>query len=91
MAREAFGYGLLNRVVPAEQLTGHAAELAAQLAESSAHARMLTKRQFRAVGNLSFDAALAMEATHQGLAAAHPDHLERRTAFTEKRAARWAS
>jgi 2-(1,2-epoxy-1,2-dihydrophenyl)acetyl-CoA isomerase len=59
------------------------------LAAGPAHALALTKRQFRAVGEISFEAALAMEARHQGEAAGHPDHVEGRTAFAEKRPARW--
>jgi 2-(1,2-epoxy-1,2-dihydrophenyl)acetyl-CoA isomerase len=88
-AAEALALGLLDEVVPTEALAGSAAELAAQLAEGPAHATALTKRQFRAVGQISFEAALAVEARHQGEAAAHPDHVEGRTAFAEKRAPRW--
>ena len=89
-ATEALALGLLDEVVPQEALAPRAAELAAQLAEGPAHATALTKRQFRAVGQLSFEAALALEARHQGEAAAHPDHVEGRSAFAEKRAPRWA-
>ena len=38
---------------------------------------------------LSFEAALAMEARHQGEAAAHHDHVEGRTAFAGRRPPRW--
>jgi 2-(1,2-epoxy-1,2-dihydrophenyl)acetyl-CoA isomerase len=89
-AEQAKDYGLVNRVLPAEELAAGAAELAGLMAAGPAHALALTKRQFRAVGEISFEAALAMEARHQGDAAAHPDHLEGRTAFAEKRPPRWA-
>jgi 2-(1,2-epoxy-1,2-dihydrophenyl)acetyl-CoA isomerase len=89
-AEQAKDYGLVNRVLPAEELAASAAELAGLMAAGPAHALALTKRQFRAVGEISFEAALAMEARHQGDAAAHPDHLEGRTAFAEKRPPRWA-
>ena len=89
-AAEAHQLGLLNEVVPAEELSGRASALAELLASGPAHALTLTKRQFRAVSEVSFEAALAMEARHQGAAAAHPDHVEGRTAFAEKRPARWA-
>jgi 2-(1,2-epoxy-1,2-dihydrophenyl)acetyl-CoA isomerase len=89
-AAEALELGLLDDVVPADELAGRVADLAHELASGPALALALTKRQFRAVGEVSFSAALAMEARHQGEAAAHPDHVEGRTAFTEKRAPRWA-
>lgn len=88
-ATEALSMGLLNEVVPAADLAARAAELAAQLAAGPAHALALTKRQFRAAAELSFDATLAMEARHQGAAADHPDHLEGRTALAEKRQPQW--
>jgi 2-(1,2-epoxy-1,2-dihydrophenyl)acetyl-CoA isomerase len=88
-AAEALALGLINEVVPAIDLADRAAELAAQLAAGPAHAFALTKRQFRAVTEISFEASLAMEARHQGAAADHPDHLEGRTAMTEKRPPRW--
>jgi len=89
-ADEAMDCGLVNRVLPDDELADGARELAELLAAGPAHALALTKRQFRAVGELSFESALAMEARHQGDAAAHPDHVEGRTAFAEKRAPRWA-
>jgi 2-(1,2-epoxy-1,2-dihydrophenyl)acetyl-CoA isomerase len=89
-AAEAQGYGLVNRVLPADQLADSARELAELMASGPGLALALTKRQFRAVGEISFEAALAIEARHQGEAAAHPDHVEGRTAFAEKRAPRWA-
>jgi 2-(1,2-epoxy-1,2-dihydrophenyl)acetyl-CoA isomerase len=89
-AEEARLLGLLDEVVPAGELAARAAALAHLLATGSAHALALTKKQFRAVGELSFEAALAMEARHQGDAAAHPDHVEGRTAFAEKRPPHWA-
>jgi 2-(1,2-epoxy-1,2-dihydrophenyl)acetyl-CoA isomerase len=88
-AADAFALGLLNEVVPAATLPERAAELAAELAAGPAHAFSLTKRQFRAVAEISFEASLAMEARHQGSAADHPDHLEGRTALAEKRSPRW--
>jgi 2-(1,2-epoxy-1,2-dihydrophenyl)acetyl-CoA isomerase len=88
-AAEALALGLVNEVVPAADLADRAAELAAQLAAGPAHAFALTKQQFRAVTEISFEALLAMEARHQGAAAHHPDHLEGRTAMKEKRPPRW--
>ena len=89
-AEQAKEYGLVNRVLPTDELAASARELAGLMAAGPARALALTKRQFRAVGDQSFEAVLAMEARHQGAAAAHPDHVEGRTAFAEKRAPRWA-
>ncbi|SFK74035.1 enoyl-CoA hydratase/isomerase family protein [Geodermatophilus ruber] len=89
-AAEAHRLGLLNEIVPTDQLAARAHDLAESLAGGPAHALALTKRQFRAVSEISFEAALALEARHQGDAAGHPDHVEGRTAFAEKRAPRWA-
>ncbi|GAA3388945.1 enoyl-CoA hydratase/isomerase family protein [Cryptosporangium minutisporangium] len=88
-AAEAHRLGLLNEVVADDELASRAHGLAQLFAAGPAHALALTKRQFRAVSELSFEAALALEARHQGDAAAHPDHVEGRTAFAEKRAPRW--
>ncbi len=89
-ADEAHRLGLLNEVVPADGLAERAHDLAQLLAAGPAHALALTKRQLRAVSEISFEAALATEARHQGQAAAHPEHIEGRTAFAERRAPRWA-
>jgi 2-(1,2-epoxy-1,2-dihydrophenyl)acetyl-CoA isomerase len=89
-AAEALELGLLDEVVPADRLAERAHDLAAEFASGPALALALTKRQFRAVGESSFTAVLATEARHQGDAGAHPDHVEGRTAFAEKRAPRWA-
>jgi 2-(1,2-epoxy-1,2-dihydrophenyl)acetyl-CoA isomerase len=88
-AHEAQRLGLLDQVVPAAELTAQAREVAFGLAAASASALALTKAQFRAVQELSFEATLALEARHQGVAATHPDHLEGRMAFAEKRAPRF--
>ncbi|QNG38766.1 enoyl-CoA hydratase [Geodermatophilaceae bacterium NBWT11] len=88
-AEQAKEYGLVNRVLPADQLAATARELAELLAAGPARAFALTKQQFRAVGDVTFEGMLAMEARHQGEAAAHPDHAEGRTAFAEKRPPAW--
>jgi 2-(1,2-epoxy-1,2-dihydrophenyl)acetyl-CoA isomerase len=90
-AAEAAALGLLNEVVPAAGLADRAAERAAELAAGPTHAFTLTKQQFRAAAEISFDASLAMEARHQGFAADHPDHLEGRVALAAKRRPRWGA
>jgi len=88
-AEEAQAHGLVNEVLPADQLADRARELAERMADGPALAFALTKRQFRAAGELTFEGLLAVEARHQGVAAAHPDHMEGRTAFAEKRPPSW--
>lgn len=89
-AAEAHSLGLLNEVVPDVDLSARAHALAGLLASGPAQALALTKQQFRAVSEISFDAALALEAKNQGQAADHADHLEGRSAFAEKRPAQWS-
>lgn len=88
-AAEAKDYGLINRVLPADDLAESAHQLAELLAAGPRLAFALTKKQFRAATEVSFEGLLAMEARHQGTAAAHPDHVEGRTAFAEKRPPSW--
>lgn len=88
-AAEALELGLLDEVVSPEELAGRASGLAELLAAGPAYALALTKRQFRAVGEISFEATLTMEARHQGDAANHPDHAEGRAAFAQKRRPDW--
>jgi 2-(1,2-epoxy-1,2-dihydrophenyl)acetyl-CoA isomerase len=88
-AAEALALGLLNEVVPVDALSTRAAEVADGLAAGPATALALTKQQFRDVAETSLESVLALEARHQGTAAAHSDHIEGRTAFAERRAPRW--
>ncbi|WP_072802950.1 enoyl-CoA hydratase/isomerase family protein [Rhodococcoides yunnanense] len=89
-AEEAYTLGLIDEVVPADRLSARAHVLAQELASAPAYSLALTKRQFRAVHETTFQDSLATEARHQGLAAGHPDHAEGRTAFADKRTPRWA-
>jgi 2-(1,2-epoxy-1,2-dihydrophenyl)acetyl-CoA isomerase len=89
-ASEALALGLLNEVVADEDLASRVGELAGTLACGPALSHRLTKRAFRSAPTMTLAESLAMEARHQGQAARHPDHLEGRTAFAEKRPARFA-
>jgi 2-(1,2-epoxy-1,2-dihydrophenyl)acetyl-CoA isomerase len=88
-AAEAHALGLVNDVFPDADLPERVAALAAELARGPALALALTKRIFVAVGQESFDAVAQLEALSQGLAAGSPDHLEGRTAFSERRPPRY--
>jgi 2-(1,2-epoxy-1,2-dihydrophenyl)acetyl-CoA isomerase len=89
-ASEALALGLLNEVVADEDLVSRVEELAAILASGPVLSQRLTKRAFRCAPTMTLAESLALEARHQGQAARHPDQVEGRTAFTEKRPARYS-
>ncbi len=84
-AEEALRIGLVNKVVPAEQLTDETTKLARKLASLPARGIALTKRLL----NQSFDhdliQQLEAEAFAQETAAMTEDHYEGVVAFIEKR------
>lgn len=84
-AEDARGLGLINRVVPAAELAGAAAELAQRLAAGPTRAFGLTKRAMNRALTTDLDAALEYEALLQGIAAATADAAEGVRAFVEKR------
>lgn len=84
-ARTALGIGLVNRVVPADDLAPETASLAARLAAMPTTAIGLIKRLFRESAGLTLEQTLAKEAEFQDLAAATDDHIEGVRAFFEKR------
>lgn len=86
-AESAYEWGMVNRVVPADQLNEIARALALQLAEGATMAFGLTKRaMFRSSGS-SLDEALVYEAYLQDIAAQSEDSREGISAFLEKRQA----
>jgi len=88
-AQEAERLGLVNRVVPQEQVMPAAMELAGRLAQHPSKAIRWTKlcinKRLREDINLVLDASLALE----GLSAATEDHREAVLAFIEKRVPRF--
>jgi 2-(1,2-epoxy-1,2-dihydrophenyl)acetyl-CoA isomerase len=86
-ASQALSWGLVNRVVPAEELKTRSMEWALKLAQGPAHAMGLAKRDFnRAVlGNL--EQVLDYEAHIQEVAGKGDEHKEGVKAFLEKRQA----
>jgi 2-(1,2-epoxy-1,2-dihydrophenyl)acetyl-CoA isomerase len=84
-ARRALEWGLVNEVVPGEQLAEHAHAYAARLAAMPTRALALTRRAvYRATGT-SLEDALEHEAQVQQHAASGEDHVEGVVAFLEKR------
>ena len=84
-AEVAAQWGLVSRVVPAEQLLGAANELALRIAANPGHAVRLSKRLLREGMHTRLDTILEMAAAFQSLAHQTDDHREAVTAFLEKR------
>jgi 2-(1,2-epoxy-1,2-dihydrophenyl)acetyl-CoA isomerase len=88
-AQQALEYGLVNKVVAADQLKAEALDLAERLAEGPTKAIGLTKRAFNHSILASLEAALEYEAHLQEIAGQSSDHKEGLAAFLEKRAAQF--
>src|SRR5438067_7102680 len=85
-AQEAYELGVVNKVLPDDQVLGHTQELAARLARGPQKAIALIKRAVNQAHELPFDRVLEMEATYQTIASRDPNFAEGVTAFREKRA-----
>jgi 2-(1,2-epoxy-1,2-dihydrophenyl)acetyl-CoA isomerase len=79
--------GLINKVVPADQLMAEAGALAARLAKSAPIALALAKRALNRGLESSLEEALDFEAQLQSVAGRSKDHVEGVAAFVEKRPA----
>ena len=88
-AEEAHRIGLYNRVVAPEDLEGETRSLAERLAAGPSFALGVTKEMLEREMDVSFDAALELEAQAQAFCMQHPDYREAYEAFMEKRAPRF--
>jgi enoyl-CoA hydratase/carnithine racemase len=88
-ARAAAEWGLVNRVVPAEQLRANTLELAEQIAASSSFTAALGKAAFYSQIDLDQPKAYAYAKEVMSMNALAADAQEGITAFLEKRAACW--
>ena len=88
-APTALAWGLVNRIVPPEELDGAVDALAARITRSSAAVVALGKRAFYAQDGLVEDDAYSVAAPVMGANAALPDAREGITAFLEKRPPVW--
>ena len=88
-ADDALRLGLVNRVVPHDELMPGAAAWARRLADGPTRAYGLTKRAFNYALSAPLDAVLEYEAHLQDIAGRTADHREGVAAFREKRAARF--
>ncbi len=84
-AAKALDWGLVNFVVPADELTTRAQEYAARLAAMPTLALGMTKRAVYRATTSTLEDALEYEAQVQQRAAKSDDHVEGVTAFLEKR------
>jgi 2-(1,2-epoxy-1,2-dihydrophenyl)acetyl-CoA isomerase len=85
-AEEALSLGLVNRVVPDDQLADATMELARSLAQGPAVALSLMKRNMNCAEGGGLAELLDTEAANMVLSARTKDHREAAKAFVEKRA-----
>ncbi len=88
-ADQALAWGVVNRVVPHEELETTVQEYAARLAQGPSLAYGLTKRAMYRVWEQTLEEALAYEAYLQETAARSHDYQEGVQAFLEKRPPRF--
>ncbi|MFT7625325.1 MAG: enoyl-CoA hydratase/carnithine racemase [Myxococcota bacterium] len=89
-AREALDIGLVEKVVPDDEVLESAYALAAQIAANSPIAVRMAKTVLNSNGEMSADVAMALEATTQAVLFEDPGKFERMTAFLDRKAARKA-
>ncbi len=88
-AQTALQWGLVNRVLRADELIKHTREMALRLANAPTKSIGLTKRAFNRSLYVDVDTALENEAMLQEIAGRTADHLEGVNAFIEKRTAQF--
>lgn len=84
-AQEAERLGILNRVVPHENLEAETMALARRLASRPPHSLRLAKILIRQAQETGLDTALSTAAIYQGVCVSTLDHQEGLAAFREKR------
>ncbi len=89
-ADQALAWGLLNAVVPADELQQTAWDWALRLAQGPTNAMGLTKRAFNKALLSNLEEILDYEAHNQEIAGEGSDHKEGLAAFVEKRAPDYA-
>jgi len=86
-ADEAYRIGLVNKVVPKEELMDACMAMAAKILKNGQYAVALAKRSIEVGSDTDLGSGLMFEATNFGLSFATEDKKEGMTAFLEKRAA----
>jgi 2-(1,2-epoxy-1,2-dihydrophenyl)acetyl-CoA isomerase len=87
--KEAYRLGLVNWVVPADQLAAKTMEIAKRLASGPRTAHRLIKDNLNRALNATFADCLDMESANLAEARLTDDHKEAARAFAEKRAPRF--
>jgi methylglutaconyl-CoA hydratase len=90
-AEEARRIGLVNEIVPAENLMRRARELAAQLLEGSPASLLCTKRLLSEAARVELDAQIDKSVEENAALRATPDFREGISSFLEKRKPKWSS
>jgi 2-(1,2-epoxy-1,2-dihydrophenyl)acetyl-CoA isomerase len=88
-AEQALDFGLVNRVVPAEELMGQVYEFAARLASGPSVAIRTTKRAVYQGLRMDLRTHLDLLSSHMGFIRQTEDHREGARAFVEKRPPRF--
>jgi 2-(1,2-epoxy-1,2-dihydrophenyl)acetyl-CoA isomerase len=88
-ATDAERFGLVTRVVPADELPDAARAIATRLAGLAPQALALTKRALDRAWGIDLETALEEEAYRQGIAGGTSDHREGLAAFLDKRPPRF--
>jgi enoyl-CoA hydratase/carnithine racemase len=88
-AKQAFDWGLVNRVVPAGELDAEVAKLARQIAAKPPGTVAAGKRAFYRQMDLGVEAAYALASTVISNSFAHEEGKEGMQAFIEKRPPNW--
>jgi methylglutaconyl-CoA hydratase len=89
-AGEAHGYGLINAVVPPDQLLARARELAAQIAENSPTSVRVTKKLINGYLSRQLDEQFAAAIEENARIRTTADFREGVSSFLEKRKPRWS-
>jgi 2-(1,2-epoxy-1,2-dihydrophenyl)acetyl-CoA isomerase len=84
-AQEGYELGLINKVLPDDQVLSHTQEVAARLAYGPALTIALIKRALNQAHELPLERVLELEANYQTLAARDPSFAEGVAAFQAKR------
>jgi methylglutaconyl-CoA hydratase len=89
-ADEAHRIGLINEIVPAEDLSKRARELASQLMENSPTSLAYTKRLLSEHARVELDSQIRAAVQKNAAIRSTPDFHEGISSFLEKRKARWS-